>query len=74
MAEYPPKLQAVEESPFGSILTLSDGSRVPIDVRQSRLDEVLTEYSSRSLSELVSSRSLGVYVGALQAPRTNGQG
>jgi hypothetical protein len=63
MMESPPKLLGIEETEFGSILTLSDGRRVPTDVRPSRLAEAFAEYSSRSLTELLASRSLSVFAG-----------
>jgi hypothetical protein len=66
MSEYPPKLHAVEEAEFGSVLTLSDGRRVATDVRPARLTEAFAEYSSRSLAELVAKRSLAVFADALQ--------
>lgn len=66
MPEYPPKLHAVEEAKFGSVLTLSDGRTVPIDVRPSRLAEAFAEYSSRSLAELVAGRTLAVFADSLQ--------
>lgn len=61
MTAYPPKLLGIKETVFGSLLTLSDGRRVPIDVRPPRLAEALAEYSSRPLDELLASRSLSVF-------------
>jgi hypothetical protein len=66
MPEYPPKLHAVEEVEFGSVLTLSDGRTVPTDVRPSRLAEAFAEYGRRPLSELLANRSLAVYADVLQ--------
>jgi hypothetical protein len=66
MTGYPPKLYAVEEAEFGSVLSLSDGRKVPTDVRPSRLAEAIAECSSRSLAELLARRSMGVFADALQ--------
>jgi hypothetical protein len=66
MPEYPPKLHAVEEAGFGSVLVLSDGRAVPTDVRPTRLAGAFAEYSSRSLAELLARRSLAVFADALQ--------
>src|SRR5262245_52963177 len=61
MTEYPPKLVSIEEAEFGSVLSLSDDRRVPIDVRPPRLAEAWGEYSSRPLAELLAGRSLPVF-------------
>lgn len=66
MSGYPPKLYAIEEATFGSVLALSDGRTVPIDVAPSRLAEAIAECSSRSLAELLARRSLGVFADAFQ--------
>jgi hypothetical protein len=61
MTEYPPKLVQIFESDFGSVLTLSDGYSVQINIRPQRLDLALKEYQRLPLSELLASRSLGVF-------------
>jgi hypothetical protein len=66
MPGYPPKLYAIEEAEFGSVLALSDGRTVPIDVRPSRLAEAFADYSSRSLAEQLAQRSLDVFADAFE--------
>lgn len=66
MPEYPPKLLNIEEADFGSVLNLSDGRNVPINVRPPRLAEALAEYHSRTLTEMLAARSLAVFADVLQ--------
>jgi len=66
MPGYPPKLYAVVEATFGSVLALSDGRKVPINVGPCRLAEAFAEFRSRPLVELLARRSLGVFADALQ--------
>lgn len=65
MPDYPPKLFGIEEAEFGSFLNLSDGRRVPINIRPHRLAEAFAEYS-RSLPALVAGRCLAVFADVLQ--------
>lgn len=61
MGDYPPKLVTVAATAFGSLLTLSDGRKVPIDIGPNRLSQALVAYERPSLTELLTARSLGVY-------------
>ncbi len=61
MSEYPPKLVRVTETVVGSILALSDGRNVPIDIALTRLSQALTDHERPPLSELLADKSLGVY-------------
>lgn len=66
MHEYPPKLFGIEETEFGSIFTLSDGRKVPINIRPSRLAEALAAYGSHTVADLLARRSLAVFADVLQ--------
>ena len=68
MTEYPPKLVQVAGSGFGSVLTLSDGRTVPINIRPERLDQALREFERPTLGELLGSRSLAVFADTWQTP------
>ncbi|MFO0968786.1 MAG: hypothetical protein U0793_24795 [Gemmataceae bacterium] len=70
MSHYPPKLIGLSGTDLGSLLFLDDGTQVTIDVRLSRLNEVLksellTEYGALSLHDLVKRHSVDVFVGQL---------
>ena len=43
MSDYPSKLVQVAATAFGSLLTLSDGREVPIDIGPDRLSQALVE-------------------------------
>lgn len=64
MGDYPPKLIQVAATTFGSLLTLSDGREVPIDIGPDRLNQALLDYERPPLSELLETRSLAVFAGA----------
>jgi hypothetical protein len=66
MPRYPPKLLDVEEAEFGSVLTLSEGRRVPIDIGPTRLAEAFTAYGSPTMAETLAERSLAVFADVLQ--------
>jgi hypothetical protein len=68
MKEYPPKLLQVDGSESGSVLKLSDGRTVLIDIRPERLDRALKEFERPSLEELLASRSLEVFADTWQTP------
>jgi hypothetical protein len=55
-------------SGFGSVLNLSDGCTVPINIRPQRLDRALQEFERPSLGELLTSRSLAVFADVWQTP------
>jgi hypothetical protein len=61
MSDYPSKLVQVAATAFGSLLTLSDGREVPIDIGPDRLSQALVAYERPPLSELLAARSLGVF-------------
>jgi hypothetical protein len=61
MGEYPPKVVGMAGTAFGSVLTLSDGRVVPIDIGPERLSQALLAFERPPLSELLVARSLGVY-------------
>jgi hypothetical protein len=61
----PPKLMRLSETDLGSILFLDDGTQVSIDVRPARLNQAMSEHGRPPLTELIDSRSLGVFVGQL---------
>lgn len=63
LSRYPPKLVAIREAGFGSILVLDDGSEVPIDVAPARLSRAMFEYDGSQLHDLVGGRSLPIWVG-----------
>jgi len=65
VSDYPPKLVRISETDFGSVLVLNDDTEVSIDVRPARLNEVMIEYGLEPLVELVSRRSVGVFVDLL---------
>ncbi len=68
MTEYPQKLVQVAGSEFGSVLTLSDGRKVPINIRPERLDQALREFERPPLGELLASRSLQVFANTWETP------
>jgi hypothetical protein len=61
MGDYPPKLVQVTATAFGSLLTLSDGREIPINVSPDRLSQVFLAYERPPLREVLAARSLGVY-------------
>jgi hypothetical protein len=62
VSDYPPKLLAVSEASFGSILSLADGIEVPLNLTPARFAEVIAEGLS-PLPELIASQTLGVFAG-----------
>jgi hypothetical protein len=70
VANYPPKLLRLLETDFGSVLLLEDDTQVSIDVRPARLDEALSANGLPTLSELIASHSLGVFVGLFRMTAT----
>jgi hypothetical protein len=63
MGEYPPKLMQVATTAFGSLLTLSDGREVPINISPDCLSRALVANERPPLSELLANRSLDVFAG-----------
>jgi hypothetical protein len=61
MSGYPPKLVRITETAFGSLLALSNGREVPIDIGLVRLSQALVAFERPPLSELLAARSLEVY-------------
>jgi hypothetical protein len=61
MGEYPPKLVRATETAFGTLLGLSDGREIPIDIGPARLSEALENYERPPLAELLSAQSLCVF-------------
>jgi len=70
MSSYPPKLVCICSAPFGSLLSLDDGTHVAIDVRPDRLDALLRDNGHEHLHTLIESQCLGVFAGHLSM--TNG--
>lgn len=61
MGNYPPKLERIIGTPFGSLLILSDGREVPINISAGRLSQALVGFGRPPLDELLASRSLAIY-------------
>jgi len=61
MVDYPPKLAQVTETAFGSLLTLSDGSAVPINISPARLRQAIQEQRPPELAGYFTPEPLGVY-------------
>lgn len=61
MGDYPPKLVRIAATTFGSLLTLSDGREVPIDIGPDRVNQALMAYQRPPLSELLAAQSLDVF-------------
>jgi hypothetical protein len=61
MGQYPPKLVRVVDTTFGSLLTLTDGRSVPINIGVERLRQAILAIGRPPLAESLASQSLGVY-------------
>jgi hypothetical protein len=73
MSEYPPKLVQVTATTFGSLLTLSDGREVPIEVSPDCLNQALLAARSPPLSELLAARSHSVFADTWQTATADWQ-
>jgi hypothetical protein len=63
MPNYPPKLLRVSEADGGSVLLLEDDGQVAVDVRPARLNEAFLQYGLAPLEDLITARTVGVFVG-----------
>jgi hypothetical protein len=61
MGQYPPKLVSVADTTFGSLLNLTDGRSVPINIGVERLRQAILAMGRPPLVDSLASQSLGVY-------------
>lgn len=61
MSDHEPKLVSVTEAAFGSLLTLSDGRVIPINISPTRLREAIHEARPAMLAAYFQPEPLGVY-------------